>query len=343
MIRTILTPVDGSVHAQMALDLSTDLAAKYDAEIVLLHVVTHDDYVPKELYDEAERELMEAEDDSGNTGSASPLLLRSKVLEHFGHKLLRSSQEFARDKGVKQVETVLDAGAADKRIIHHAGNRSADLIVMGRRGLGKLKELVLGSISHNVFHLAPCSCVTVHQAGTQAAFEGIKSILVPTDGSDQADKAVDFATDIAARYGAKLSLVYVTSRGPSLEALRDSIDMSQLSESARDELDASKHPIAEHVSSALIPPVVSNDALREIGEQVLARGRQTSEAKGVSSTNTVLLDGDPARKILQVARQQQADLITMGSRGLGGVEGLLTGSVSYKVNHSAPCNCLFVR
>ena len=97
------------------------------------------------------------------------------------------------------------------------------------------------------------------------------------------------------------------------------------------------------MSANFIPPIVSNDSLREIGEQVLARGRKTSEEKGVSSTNTVLMDGDPARKILQVARQQQADLIAMGSRGLGGVEGLLTGSVSYKVNHSAPCNCLFVR
>ena len=343
MIRTILTPVDGSVHAQMALDLSTDLAAKYDAQIVLLHVVTHGDDVPQELFDEAELELIEAEGANGNTGSATPLLLRSKVLEHFGHKLLRSSQEFAKDKGIRQVETVFDYGAADKRIIHHARRTSADLIVMGNRGFGKLKQLVLGSTSHNVFHLAPCSCVTVHHTDTQAAFEGIKNILVPTDGSDQANKAVDLATDIAARYGAKLSLVYVTCRGPSLETLRDSIDMNQLSESAREELDPSQHPIAGHVSSAFIPPVVSNDTLKEIGEQVLARGRQTSEEKGVSSTNTVLKDGDPARKILQVARQEQADLITMGSRGLGGAEGLLAGSVSYKVNHSASCNCLFVR
>ena len=343
MIRTILTPIDGSVHAQMALDLSTDLAAKYDAQLVLLHVVTHDDNIPKELYDEAERELMEAEADSGNLGLATPLLLRSKVLEHFGHKLLRSSQELARDKGVKQIETVIDDGAADKRILHHAMTRSADLIVMGSRGFGKLEALVLGSVSHNVFHLAACSCVTVHDTGTLSAFEGIKSILVPTDGSAQADMAVDLASDIAARYGAKLSLVYVTCRGPSLETLRDSIDMDLLSEIARDELDPSKHPIAEHVSSAFIPPVISSDALKEIGEQVLARGRQTAEAKGVASTNTVLMDGDPARKILQVARHEQADLITMGGRGLGGAEGLLAGSVSYKVNHSAPCNCLIVR
>ncbi len=53
--------------------------------------------------------------------------------------------------------------------------------------------------------------------------------------------------------------------------------------------------------------------------------------------------GDPARKILQVAKSEQADLIAMGGRGLGGAESLLSGSVSYKVNHDAPCNCLIVR
>jgi len=343
MIRTILTPIDGSEHAQMALQLSTDLAAKYDARLVLLHVVTHDDNLPKQLYGEAERELVEAENDAENAASPAPLILRSKVLEHFGHKLLRGSREFAEGQGVNQVETVTDDGAADKRILHHATTMSADLIVMGSRGYGELKSLVLGSVSHNVFHLAPCSCVTVHHTGTQSAFEGLKSILVPTDGSAQADKAVELASDIAARYGARLSLVYVTNRGPSLETLRDSIDMDKLSESARDELDPAKHPIAEHVSSSFIPPVVSRDTLREIGEQVLERGRQTTEAKAVSSTNAVLMDGDPARKILQAGQHEQADLIIMGSRGLGGAEGVLAGSVSYKVNHSAPCNCLIVR
>ena len=338
MIHTIITPIDGSVHSQMALDLSTVLAAKYDARVVLLHVVTHDDNVPEDLYDAASRELMAAE-----TEPPAGLLRRSKVLEHIGNTLLRKAQDLAKRKGVKNVETVIDVGEASKRILHHAEHMSADLIIMGSRGFGKLKGLVLGSVSHSVFHLAPCSCVTVHQTNTQSDYDRIESILVPTDGSDHADKAVELASDIAAKLGAKLSLVYVMSRGPSLENLRDSIDMTQLSESARNELDPSNHPIAEHVSAAVIPPIVSRDVLNEIGEQVLARGQRTAVEKGVQSPNVVLIDGDPARKILQVAKREQADLIAMGSRGLGGAESLLSGSVSYKVNHAAPCNCLIVR
>lgn len=343
MIRTIVTPIDGSTHAQTALDLSIDLAAKYDAEMILLHVGVRDGNVSEELYDAASRELEEAERGGRETEVHPHQSRHVQILEYMGHMLLRKAHEQAERKGVRRAETVIDFGDAGERILHHAKLRSADLIVMGSRGLGELKGLFLGSVSHKVFHLAPCSCVTVHRRDAQPAFEGIKAILVPTDGSDQADKAVDLASDIALKYGAKLVLLYVMWRGPSLEKLRGSIDLDQLSESAREELDPAQHPIAEHVSSAFIPPVVSKDALKEIGEQVLARGRRTAEGKGVRAPNLVLLDGDPARAIVGTARREQADLIAMGSRGLGGVEGLLAGSVSYKVNHTVPCSCMIVR
>ncbi|MEP2028233.1 MAG: universal stress protein [Paracoccaceae bacterium] len=338
MIRTIITPIDGSAHSQMALELSTNLAAKYDARVVLLHVVTHDDSVPEDLFEEALRELVTVGKET-YTG----LVDRSKILEQVGNTLLRNALDLAKRKGVNNVETIIDVGEASRRILHHAENTSADLIIMGSRGFGKLKGIVLGSVSHNVFHLAPCSCVTVHRPDTKSDYPGIESILVPTDGSKQADKAVELASDIAVKLEAKLSLVYVTSRGPSLENLRDSIDMKQLSERSRNEIDPTKHPVAEHVSAAIIPPVVSREALNEIGEQVLARGQQIAVDKGVRSPNVVLIDGDPARKILQVAKREQTDLIAMGSRGLGGAESLLSGSVSYKVNHTASCNCMIIR
>ncbi len=343
MIRTIVTPIDGSVHAQMALDLSTDLAARYDARMVLLHVGVRDGNVPEELYNAASLELEEAESSGRETGVHPHQSRHEKVLEYMGQMLLRKAQEQAEGRGVKNAETVIDFGDAGERILHHAKQSAADLIVMGSRGFGELKELVLGGVSHKVFHLAPCSCVTVHRSEAQPALEGIKTILVPTDGSDHAGKAVDLASEIAGKYGAKLVLLYVMWRGPSLEELRASIDMDQLSESARDELDPARHPIAEHMSSAFMPPVVSKRTLEEIGKQVLARARRTAEAKGVRAPSLVLLNGDPARAIVGTAQKEKVDLIALGCRGLGSVEGLLAGSVSYKVNHTARRSCLIVR
>jgi nucleotide-binding universal stress UspA family protein len=343
MIQNIVAPIDGSVNAQVALDLSTDLAARYDAQLILLHVTAHDGNVPEELYDAASRELEEAESSGRKTGDLTQQSRHLRVLEQMGHMLLRKAQEAAQDKGVRNSETVIDVGDPGERILHHAKQRSADLIVMGSRGFGELKGLVLGSVSHKVFHLAPCSCVTVHGRDEQGVLAGIESILVPTDGSDRADKAVDLASEMAGKYGAKLVLLYVMWRGPSLQDLRSSINVDQLSETAREELDPARHPIAEHVSSAFIPPVVSKDTLKEIGEQVLSRGQLAAEAKGVRAPKLLLKEGDPARVIVNIAGREQADMIAMGSRGLGGVEGLLAGSVSYKVNHAVRCSCMIVR
>ncbi len=343
MIRTILTPLDGSKHAQMALDLSSDLAARYGAQLILLHVGGGDGDVPEDLYNAASIELEKAERSGQETGASSHRPRYLQVVDYMGHMLLRMAEEQAGGKGVKHVETVFDNGDAGERILACAKERSADLVIMGSRGFGQLKGLVLGSVSHKVFHLAPCSCVTVNRKDEQPALEGLESILVATDGSEQAVKAVDLASEIAGKYGAELALLYVISRGPSLEQLRDSIDTDQLSKRARDELDPAQHPIAEHASSSFFPPVVSKRTLKEIARQVLARGQGTAEAKGVPSTKLILREGDPARTIVNLARRQRVDMVAMGSRGLGGVEGMLTGSVSYKVNQTVPCSCMIVR
>ena len=343
MIRTIVTPIDGSTHAQMALDLSTDLAARYDARLILLHIGVRDGNVPESLFDAASRELAEAEGSGRETGVQAPESRRLRVLETMGQRLLSDARAQAEGKGVKRAETIFDVGDASERILHRAEQESADLIVMGSRGFGELKGLVLGSVSHKVFHLAPCSCVTVNRRDGQAALDEIGTILVPTDGSDHGDRAVALASEIAGKYGARLILLYVMWRGPSLEQLRASVDPNQLSESTRDALDPARHPIAEHVSSAVIPPVVSKEALEEIGGQVLARGQRAAVARGVRAPVLVLRDGDPARQIVNIAGREEADLIALGSRGLGGAEGLLAGSVSYKVSHTAPCSCLVVR
>ena len=57
----------------------------------------------------------------------------------------------------------------------------------------------------------------------------------------------------------------------------------------------------------------------------------------------VVVEGDPAQKIVEVARSRQVDAIVMGSRGLGDLQGLLLGSVSHKVAHTAPSSCVIIR
>ena len=318
MIANILTPLDGSDHAQTALTVSADLAARYGARLQLLHVC---DASPS------------------NAGSER----RGLDLEEKAAQLLKAAQATAEASAATDVDTILDHGDAAQRILHHAKERGIDLVVMGNRGLGGVARLALGSVSHKVFHLSPCSCVIIHHEGEISWDGGPKRILVPTDGSGAAERAVGLASDLANRYGAELVLLYVMWRGPSLEQLRGTIDMEKLSKAARDELDPALHPVAERVSANFIPPVVSRDALREIAEQVLQRGRDVATSKGVDQPKSIVIDTDPALGIVNTAKREGADLIVMGSRGLSGIEGVLAGSVSYKVLHSAQISCAVVR
>jgi nucleotide-binding universal stress UspA family protein len=74
-------------------------------------------------------------------------------------------------------------------------------------------------------------------------------------------------------------------------------------------------------------------------EDAKARARDQS----VASVRTVMREGDPGAAILQIAKEEKADLIVMGRRGLGDLAGLLLGSVSHKVAHLAECACLTVK
>ena len=75
----------------------------------------------------------------------------------------------------------------------------------------------------------------------------------------------------------------------------------------------------------------------------MRQARTRAAAKGVRSVQALLEPGDPASTILRLAKGLRADMIFLGSRGLGNLEGLLMGSVSHKVTHLAECTCVAVK
>ena len=79
------------------------------------------------------------------------------------------------------------------------------------------------------------------------------------------------------------------------------------------------------------------------GPAVRRRPVEKARQSGVSAIQTVVQEGDPAQTILQVARERHADMIVMGSRGLGDVGGFLLGSVSHKVSSLAECTCIIIK
>ena len=143
-----------------------------------------------------------------------------------------------------------------------------------------------------------------------------RSILVGTDGSETAHRAVAQAVDLAKSLGARLEIVcaYEPVSRSRLRQESDAVPAdTQWMVNAREDVDAT---------------------LREAVEQ--------AEAGGVDA-ETHARQGDPADAILDVAEERGADLIIVGNRGMTGAKRFLLGSVPNKVSHYAPCSVLIVR
>ncbi len=146
----------------------------------------------------------------------------------------------------------------------------------------------------------------------------IKSILVPVDGSAHANAAVDLAGEIAEKWGARVILLNVIVRQGSSLVPEELRAYAQL----------------EHVR------VTERDLFQSAANEIVAKAEKRARARGAAKVESVTKVGDPARAIIAVAKEREVDLIAMGRRGLGGVKGLLLGSVSHKVSQLTDRPCL---
>jgi nucleotide-binding universal stress UspA family protein len=148
----------------------------------------------------------------------------------------------------------------------------------------------------------------------------MKRILAAIDGSASSAKALDFAADLAVTYEADLVVLMVATDV-------DPLYSAEFTAYAR----------SEHFQAA-----ASEFALAAT-EPVLAGARIRAQTKGVKQISTEATLGDPAQQIIAVAKNRQADLLVVGSRGHGALAGLLLGSVAQKVISHADCPVVVVR
>ena len=173
MFKTILVATDGSESSGRAVETASELAGMSEARLVVLHVLYPS--LPKELLHMAEVEhLVEPENPAPSvllggpvattTVGARPLVEASEVsraIAEIGQRIVAEAELTAKQAGVKDVRTRVEDGDAATRIMETAKEEGADLIVLGRRGLGLLQGLLMGSVSSKVTHLADCACLTV--------------------------------------------------------------------------------------------------------------------------------------------------------------------------------------
>lgn len=142
-----------------------------------------------------------------------------------------------------------------------------------------------------------------------------KSILVPIDGSEHSLEALKVASNLAAS-GATIHLVNVPELPPATDELGRWVEASD-------------------------PNVTRTDAERTSYE-LLDKTEQSMDQSGLQIEKSVHW-GPPAQAIVAEADKQGVEAIVMGSRGLSDLRGLVVGSVSHKVMHTAHCRVILVR
>lgn len=173
----------------------------------------------------------------------------------------------------------------------------------------------------------------------------IKTILCPIDGSTHADKAADLAADLAKKYGAKLLFFHVCTRDMAPEDLRAFAAREGLREVVEAEMERIKNVQVAAIGpgAAVYIEPISPEVLRQVGEAILERAKQRAKRHGVGEVATAMTMGNPAKCILERAESEPADMIVVGSRGLGHLKGIFLGSVSNSVSHHAGCTCISVK
>jgi nucleotide-binding universal stress UspA family protein len=240
------------------------------------------------------------------------------MVPEVAEELYKSLEQSMREEGERLLDRVqslipMHAGPSTKQlrmgspaevIVSTAEEQKADLIVMGARGLGPIKERLIGSVSHRILTLAPCATLIVN-----GPVKAMKQILLPLQGLSDAEAAIHFLQLKPFHDAVEVTLLTVLPSTqppwPDTVAAAENLEEQAL-QSARDYIDG-------------------------VGERLRVLGYQ---ARGIAVLGT------PAAVILQEATKLRADLILMGTRGRQGITRFVLGSVSHAVLHKMPCPVL---
>ena len=173
-----------------------------------------------------------------------------------------------------------------------------------------------------------------------------KKILVALDGSEPSERALKAAANLAQSQDSELILLHVLLRTTALDVLYDIAKRNDMPQSVRDALDDIQvipSSTAYGASAATAYVVVPDKALSLLAESYLSKAEQIARDAGVINISKNIADGQPAYEVLSHIDSKQADLVVLGSRGLGDFKSLFLGSVSHKIVQEGSVPCLIVK
>ncbi len=277
----ILLPVDFSERSLGAARYAKILADHFHSQLTLLHVLTppHYEFGALEI-----------------TGS-----MLEELYTNRGEQIEKELQTFLADK-LKDVEAkrVVLQGDPARQIVDYAHTEDVGLIVMPTHGYGPFRQFILGSITAKVLHDADCPVWTGVHLEEAPLEESIafRHILCAIDLGPQSCKALEWAIGVQREFGAKLTVMHVTT-------------CSQYTEQG-------------------------NTHWRQEMEQAARADLERLGQRYGAEADLVIEPGDPPKVVCHSAETRNADLLVIGRGSAGGVFGRLRTN-AYAIIRQSPC------
>ncbi len=295
----IVCGVDHSEGSRRALRVAADLAERLDSRLLLINVRPSPAEVPPGLASESD-------------------VVRERTVAG-GRRLLEElGAEFLEEPGARRLLDLVvgrvEFGDPAYRLARLADEVRATLIVVGSRGHGRSRSILLGSVSQTLASARSRPVLVVPpEAGAEVPRSGASggrppSIVCGVDGSDQAANAAHIAARLASALDVRLVLAHVEPGGE--EGPPDAIDLD-------------------------VPPRAGARSRLRILQHAM-------DAVGDTEVEGSLVRGEPAASLRELAMTESAEMIAVGTRGHGAVKALALGSVSRALAAAGPCPVLIV-
>ena len=154
MFSNILIAVDGSEPSNKALEYGMTLAEKFNGRITLIHV--YSSVIPMT----ASMDTLTTPPTMSPHSSPAIAAQIAEETKQRGQHILDEAEQTVKKRGFT-VEKVLREGDAVREIVTMVQDKKFDLVVVGHRGWGRLREIVLGGVSEGVSHKSPCPVLIV--------------------------------------------------------------------------------------------------------------------------------------------------------------------------------------
>ncbi|MBX6326041.1 MAG: universal stress protein [Chthoniobacterales bacterium] len=296
-IRNVLVPIDFSKMSIDAIAAAKRLSRRFGGTVHLVHVYQFD-YLPE------------------FTAPAIWSMQASIAIEEQYTQLLKKKlAAVAQKNALSPVNCHLLRGtAAFDEICRLARDLPADLILLPTHGRTGLKRVFLGSTAERVVQHSPCPVFVVRKKKRLSKGEGlfsIRTLLVPVDFSGRSREGLQYAIEIADKFGARIIVLHATYLGYIYSAEGTAFyDVPALQEAARRKAKRQMRKFLRTVRFGRVP------------------------------FETAITEGSPAHDICASAKANDVDLIVTSTHGLTGLKHVLIGSVAEQVVRRAPCSVL---